>query len=180
MSSANYWWSIDELNVYSSFSEPATTTTTTRAKPYLCRRFFFGQPWLNRDLGDLRGQYLAQADRRERDLRRQRHADFGVHQRRSQRRAARPPAPRRITRPGRSQSARSYSGSGTYLASSSATYSETINLPADGYWLATANGQVYGNGAAQSFGNVATSAVTGPVVGIAGTPDHQGLLGSNG
>jgi F5/8 type C domain/Putative Ig domain len=41
-----------------------------------------------------------------------------------------------------------------------------------GYWLATANGQVYGLGGANSYGGAPTSAA--PVVGIAGTPSAEG------
>jgi hypothetical protein len=68
----------------------------------------------------------------------------------------------------------SYSGSAPFGPSSSAVYTEVVNLPAPGYWLATANGQVYGLGAAQSLGGMSTSATTGPVVGIAATPTAMG------
>jgi hypothetical protein len=67
-----------------------------------------------------------------------------------------------------------YSGATGFGPSSSAVYYEVVNLPAPGYWLATANGQVYGSGAAQSLGGVATSAVTGNVVGIAATLTAKG------
>jgi hypothetical protein len=50
----------------------------------------------------------------------------------------------------------------------------TFYRPAPGYWLATANGQVYGLGAAGSYGGVPTSGATGPVVGMAGTPSANG------
>jgi len=43
-----------------------------------------------------------------------------------------------------------------------------------GYWLVTKTGTVYGVGGATSLGNVTTSATTGPVVGIASTPDGEG------
>ena len=45
---------------------------------------------------------------------------------------------------------------------------------AAGYWLVTKTGTVYGVGGATSFGNVTTSTSTGPVVGIASTPDGKG------
>ena len=68
----------------------------------------------------------------------------------------------------------SYSGDAAFGPSTSAVYTEVINHPAAGYWLATANGAVYGLGAAPSFGGVAISATTGRVVGIAATPDAKG------
>lgn len=43
-----------------------------------------------------------------------------------------------------------------------------------GYWLATKAGPVFGAGAAKAMGSVATTKTSGPVVGIAGTPDGQG------
>ena len=46
--------------------------------------------------------------------------------------------------------------------------------PAVGYWLATANGQVYGQGAAGSYGGFPVTTTTGPVVGIAGVPSAKG------
>jgi hypothetical protein len=67
-----------------------------------------------------------------------------------------------------------YSGDALFRRSSSAIYAEVINLPAPGYWLATANGHVYGLGAAQGLGDVSTSATTGPVVGIAASPSAKG------
>ena len=67
-----------------------------------------------------------------------------------------------------------YSGHDPFAPSSSGTYSEVVNAPPAGYWLATANGQVYNIGAAPSLGGVATSARTGPVVGIAATTTGKG------
>jgi Bacterial Ig-like domain (group 3) len=65
-----------------------------------------------------------------------------------------------------------YSGYGAFFGSYSNTVNWVVNAP--GYWLATANGHVYGFASAPSLGNVATSAASGPVVGIAGTPDGNG------
>jgi hypothetical protein len=49
---------------------------------------------------------------------------------------------------------------------------------AEGYWLATRGGDVYGAGYARSFGNVPAGVVTAanPVVAIAGTPDGKGYV----
>jgi hypothetical protein len=67
-----------------------------------------------------------------------------------------------------------YSGEALSGPSGSAIYAEAINLPAAGYWLATGNGQVFGSGAAEPLGDVATSATTGAVVGIAPSPSAKG------
>ncbi len=67
-----------------------------------------------------------------------------------------------------------YSGHDPFEASGSGVYAEVVNLAAPGYWVATANGHVYGYGSAPSLGGVTTTAATGPVVGIAGTPSAQG------
>jgi hypothetical protein len=67
-----------------------------------------------------------------------------------------------------------YSGKALFGLSGSAIYAEVINLPAAGYWLATGNGQIYGSGAAQPLGDVTTSATTGNVVGVAGSPTAKG------
>ena len=48
------------------------------------------------------------------------------------------------------------------------TATTTINAP--GYWLATANGHVYGLGAAASYGGFPVTTATGDVSGIAGAP----------
>jgi F5/8 type C domain/Bacterial Ig-like domain (group 3) len=67
-----------------------------------------------------------------------------------------------------------YSGFGNFNAAASPTFSEAVQLPAPGYWLVTRNGQVYAWGGAQALGNAATSASTGPVVGMAGTQTAHG------
>ncbi len=67
-----------------------------------------------------------------------------------------------------------YSGQALFGPSGSAIYAELVNLPAAGYWLASGNGQVFGSGAAQALGGVATSASTGGVVGIAASPTAKG------
>ncbi len=68
----------------------------------------------------------------------------------------------------------SFSGHGAFQGSSSPSYAQTVDPAGPGYWLATANGHVYGAGSARSLGGVTTSATTGPVVGIAATPDRAG------
>ena len=67
-----------------------------------------------------------------------------------------------------------YSGTALFEPSGSTVYGEVIDLPAAGYWLATANGHIFGSGAAQSLGNAATSATTGRVVGMAASPTAKG------
>ena len=67
-----------------------------------------------------------------------------------------------------------YSGHGRFGPSGSGVYTEVVNLATPGYWLATANGQVYGLGGAPSLGGVTTSPNTGPVVGIAASPTANG------
>ena len=73
-----------------------------------------------------------------------------------------------------------YSGAATFGPSTSDALTEAIDLPAPGYWVVTANGQVFGSGAAPALGNATTSATTGPVVGIAADAHGQGLLGGHG
>ena len=63
-----------------------------------------------------------------------------------------------------------YSGYGTFSPSTSSGYNQYVIYPPPGYWLATANGHVYGLGGAPSLGGLTTTATTGPVVGIAGPP----------
>lgn len=60
------------------------------------------------------------------------------------------------------------------VAAAIAPSSVVAPSPALGYWLATKTGQVYGVGAAASLGGMTTTSSTGPVVGIASTPDGQG------
>lgn len=67
-----------------------------------------------------------------------------------------------------------YSGIGNFKPSTSKIFTETVSPPAAGYWLATANGQVFPVGAAASLGNMPTSSTTGSLVGIAATPDAKG------
>ena len=68
----------------------------------------------------------------------------------------------------------SYSGDAAFGPSASGVQTEVVNRPGAGYWLASANGAVYGLGAAPWLGNMTTSATTGPVVGIAATPSATG------
>ena len=75
-----------------------------------------------------------------------------------------------------------FSGDSDFGPSASGLYGNTVRLALPGYWLATRGGSVYGAGAAPSLGGMVTSAATGPVVGIAGTPTGKGywVVTSNG
>jgi hypothetical protein len=77
-------------------------------------------------------------------------------------------------RGGRRMVQATYSGPSGVLTSTSTLYREAVSFPATGYWLATRTGVVYGEGGAASLGGISTSASTGPVVGIAGTPNGEG------
>ncbi len=68
----------------------------------------------------------------------------------------------------------SYSGDAAFGPSASGVHTEVVTRPGAGYWLASANGAVYGLGAAPWLGGTTTSATTGPVVGIAATPSATG------
>ncbi len=67
-----------------------------------------------------------------------------------------------------------YSGASRVVPALSARATESVEYPAKGYWLLTRAGDVYGLGAAASLGGIATSAATGPAVGIASTPTGKG------
>jgi hypothetical protein len=67
----------------------------------------------------------------------------------------------------------SFSGTAGFLASVSLPYSQTVARPPQGYWLATRDGRVFATGAARALGGL-TSSSSGPVVGMAATPDGRG------
>ena len=174
---ANYWWSIDELNVYSSGSAPATTTTTTTVAPritptvsvsasvnpvpvgtavtYDARVDPVPQGGMVTFFGN--GEQISGC------------ADLAVNQQTGF-------AACSTTYFSAAQISVQayYSGHANFNAEASQAYSEAVQLPAPGYWLVTRNGQVYGLGAAQALGDATTTAVTGPVVGIAATPSARG------
>ncbi len=64
----------------------------------------------------------------------------------------------------------------------SGVYSETVSLPAAGYWLLTSSGRVFAEGGAGSHGQFTVTPATGAVVGIASTPSGKGywVATSNG
>jgi hypothetical protein len=173
-SSASTWWSIDELNVYSSFAEPSSTTTTTTSPSTSVGLYSSANPgsigspvtFTARVSPKPSGGAMNFTDNGTPI-----EGCTGIAVSTSTGEAT---CTTTYYSGGKFALQAFYSGSGVYRASSSAVYDETINLPAEGYWLATANGQIYGNGAALAYGNVATSSVTGPVVGIAGTPTAKG------
>ncbi len=67
-----------------------------------------------------------------------------------------------------------YSGSGAYQSSSSNVYAITVQRPGEGYWVVTRNGHVYAEGGARAMGNFPVSQATGQAVGIASTPSANG------
>ncbi len=67
-----------------------------------------------------------------------------------------------------------YSGPSGMVSPISARTNDSVDYPAKGYWLLTKAGDVYAEGSATSLGNVATSASTGPAVGMASTPTGKG------
>ncbi len=175
---ASYWWSIDELNIYTRGSVPVTTTTTTTTVPPRTTPSVAVSASPNPEVvagtvsytakvvpspegGTVtffsNGQPITGC------------TDLGVN---SQTGYASCSTTYYSAGP---QSVQAYySGYGNFNASASQPYPETVELPAPGYWLVTRNGQVFGVGGAQPLGNANTSATSGPVVGIAATPTARG------
>ncbi len=168
----NYWWSIDEFNLY---AQPAPVTTTTVAAEHTTTtlqastgQVQVGQPvTYTATVGPhpsggtvsffANGTALSGCNLVP--------VDPATGQATCQ--AAAPAA-------GNFAVQAFYSGSGRFDPSTSPLLTEQTAPPPAGYWLATDSGQIFGLGGASSFGSVGTSAATGPVVGIAATPDGRG------
>jgi hypothetical protein len=170
-SNPTYWWSVDEIYLYSSTPVPTTTTTTTRVATTTQL-----SPSAN---PVVRGTAVALAARVSptpsggtvefvRD---------GVPIAGCEAVPVSNGAATCVTsfgRAGRLGLQAYYGGSGVYKASSSNVFVLTVNPPPTGYWVVTSNGYVYAEGGARPMGNFATSPATGQVVGIAATPSGNG------
>jgi hypothetical protein len=178
---ANYWWSIDELNVYTSGPVPPTTTTTsttTTTVPPRTTPTVSVSPSANPvTVGSTvtytasvapvpeggtvtffsNGQPISGCTSLGLDVR-----------------AGNTTCSTTFFSAGSRSVQAYYSGFGNFNAAASQTYSESVQLPAPGYWLVTRNGQVFGWGGAQALGNAGTSSSTGPVVGIASSLTAHG------
>jgi hypothetical protein len=181
--SSRYWWSVDELNLYTSAPSSSGTTTTTSA----------GTTTTARSVSKTTTELSAPANPVAQG------ASFSLTARVL-------PAPSggqvnffwdgkpiagcqgvavntsngeagcttSIPRGGRFGLQAFYGGDRDYRPSSSNVYLMAVTLPAQGYWVVTSSGQVYARGAAEVMGDAATSPATGPVVGIAATPSAKG------
>jgi hypothetical protein len=76
----------------------------------------------------------------------------------------------------------SVAGSPAYRPSASGVYAEVVNLPPPGYLLLSRDGQVFASGAAQALGGMTVNQSSGPAVSIAATPSGRGywLVSANG
>ncbi|HTT92610.1 MAG TPA: discoidin domain-containing protein, partial [Acidimicrobiales bacterium] len=159
---AHYWWSIDEVNVYTSTPVPATTTTTTappRTTPAVSVSSSANPVPIGTSVtytaavspvpegGTVtffsKGQPITGC------------TNVGVDNH-----TGTAGCSMSYLSAGQLSVQAYYSGFGNFNAAASQMYSETVQLPAPGYWLVTRNGQVYGSGGAQAFGNAGTSAST--------------------
>jgi hypothetical protein len=174
---ANYWWSIDELNLYTNGSAPVTTTTTTtvpsRTTPEVSVSASANPVQLGSGL-----TYVAKvAPVPEGGT----ITFFGDGERISgcsnvsvNRQTGLATCSTTYFSAGPVSVQAYYSGYDNFNAIASPTYSETVQLPTPGYWLVTRNGRVFGSGGAQALGDASTTSITGPVVGIASTPAARG------
>jgi hypothetical protein len=74
--------------------------------------------------------------------------------------------------PGHYSLTANYQGDGNFQSSVSAA--QPLNIPAQGYWVATANGAVFPFGTAPSLGSPVVPRLNGPIVGVAALPDGSG------
>ncbi len=177
---ANYWWSIDEFNVYTNGSvppPPPPTTTTTTAPPRTTPSVSVSPSANPVPLGDTvtysavvspvpAGGTVTFFSNGE--------PTFGCTDVSVNVHTGNATCSVSYSSAGDRTVQAYFSGFGNFNAAASPTFSETVQLPAPGYWLVTRNGQVYGWAGAHAFGNAATSASTGPVVGMAGTQTAHG------
>jgi F5/8 type C domain/Bacterial Ig-like domain (group 3) len=177
---ARYWWSIDELNVYTNGSvpPPPTTTTTTTTLPPRTTPTVSVSPSANPvQVGSSISYTAAVSPVPEGGtvtFFSNGHPMSGCTDVGLNGRTGDAACSTSYTSTGLFTVQAYYSGFGNFNAAASPRLSETVHLPAPGYWLVTRNGQVYGWGGAQALGNATTSASTGPVVGVAATPTAHG------
>ncbi len=178
-SATTYWWSIDELYLYTNEPLPTTTTTTTTVPRSVTNLYSSADPVT---VGNP-VTYTAKISP----------APSGGYVNFMSDGAALPGCTNvALAAGGEASCTTTYYASGRYTVqafysgavsvsgspgsqpSASPSYAEVVNLPPAGYLLATSNGEVFAGGAAQAMGGMATNAATGPVVGIASTPSAKG------
>ncbi|MGH9106959.1 MAG: discoidin domain-containing protein, partial [Acidimicrobiales bacterium] len=174
-SSASFWWSVDELNVYSSAPTTAPTTTTTTVPPVRTTTTSLSlSP--NPVQIDETAAYTATVSPpptggavtfTDNGAPLAGCGAMPVH-------GGKATCPASYLAGGDHAVQAFYSGATGFRRSASGLVTEVVSLPPTGYWLATQSGGVVGLGGARSLGGVATSASTGSVVGIAGTPSGRG------
>jgi hypothetical protein len=170
---SSYWWSIDEFYVYTSVAEPTTTTTTT-LKTSTTSVSASANPVTVGDSVTYTARVVPVPSGGTVTFYQDGSALAGCSQLAVNTSSGEASCGARYLTSGHYAVQAFFSGSGVVKPSGSAAYDEVVNLPAPGYWLATANGQVYGFGGAAPLGDVNTSSTTGPVVGIAGDLTGQG------
>ena len=165
---AHYWWSIDELNVYTNGSvpPPPTTTTTTTTLPPRTTPTVSVSPSANPVQVGSGVTYTAAVSPVPEGgtvtFFSNGHPMSGCTDVGLNGPTANATCSTSYTSTGLFTVQAYYSGFGNFNAAASPTLSETVQLPAPGYWLVTRNGQVYGWGGAPALGDATTSASTGP------------------
>jgi hypothetical protein len=169
---ANYWWSVDEIYLYTNGTVPTTTTTTTTstttqlsasanpvptgAKVTLTARV---SPTPSGGTVEFVSDGVPIA---------------GCHGVSVNTASGAAICATSFGRAGSFGLQAFYGGSGSYQSSSSNVFVIAVQPHAQGYWVVTRNGHVYAEGGARAMGDFAVSQATGQVVGIAATPSANG------
>jgi hypothetical protein len=172
--SASYWWSVDEIYLYSSARAPTTTTTTPTRVTTATELSASSNPivrgatvTLTADVSPVPSggniQFLSDGGVL---------AGCGIVPVNTASGEAK--CVTTFGNTGRLGLQAFYGGSGLYRPSSSGVYTLTVQDAAKGFWVVTQNGYVYAGGAARAMGSFVTSSATGPVVGMAATPSAKG------
>jgi len=174
--SATHWWSIDEFDLYTNAPAPSTTTTTSSAAATATSLSSSANPVPVGQAVTYTVKVTPVPNGGTVNFFDNGAPITGCHKVSVNATTGEAACSATYSASGRHGVQAFYSGDVLFKSSSSDVLVEVVNLalPAPGYWLATANGQVYGLGAAQSFGGVTTSGTTNPVVGIATTPTAKG------